>query len=320
MAGKGISHYNQLFNNLKANGPVSPIVLLVGEEDYLKKVAISRIEEFLGVKRIVFFGKDTTVDEILGTVTNTGLFAAKRLIVIYEFEKLKQKDDLLRMRIPDGTYIALVISSSYDKRKLKNLLGKYRNLKHIDIYEFSSLDYKGFTIWVKSRLKRNNKEADDRILELLVKKLPQDLSHADMELKKLFLYMDDDRFLDKHHLSILSYVSEYPLQNTLFDVMGYEKFNTKKIKKAMLNRKTNEIVYEMETHFARIIDAALGTFFSDRYRSEWRIRPYKKHKMLHTLKDASIVMKRLIEIEYATKTNLRDEKITKNLIILSLLP
>ncbi len=315
-----ILRYNEIFKRLKSHGPDTGFVLLYGEEDYLKKVAISRIEEFLKTKRIVFFGREVTFEDIQKAAVNTGLFVNKKLIVIYEFEKFKQKDDVLRMKIPQETYMILVISSDYEKRKIKDLLNKYVKLKNLTVYEFSPLDLKGFMIWVKSRLKRNHKEADDKIFETLIKRLPLNLTKADMELRKLFLYMGDDRYLDVHHLTILSHETEDPLQNALLNIMGYEKFHLNEVHRAISMKKSGEIFYETETHFARIIDARLGTFFSDRYRTDWRLRPYKRHKMLHTVKDASLVLKRLIGIEEASKTYIHDEKILKNLVILSLIP
>ena len=320
MAKNSISHYNHLFNTLRTKGPSTPFLLFWGDEDYLKRVAIQRIEKFLDGERISFFGNDTTKEEIAQVASNQGLFRPKRVIVIYEFEKLKQKDEVFKMRPSPGTYIILIISSSYDKKKTKDLLKKYKNLKHLTVYEFSTLDFNGFKVWVKSRLQKNNKEADDKTFNALIKRLPQNLTLADIELRKLFLYMGEDHFLDMHHLEVLSYESWSSLQGILLDIMGYEKFNLSKIAKSMSDKRSNQLIYEIEAHFARIIDANLNTFFSDRYRSSWRISPYKRHKMLHTTKDAAKVLSRLLKIEYATKTSLRNEQIIKNYILLSLLP
>lgn len=320
MPKNSILRYNNIFNTFKKKGPSTPFLLFIGEEDYLKKVGVMRIEEYLGVKRHSFFADDTTVNDISKEILNTGLFISKKLIVIYEFEKLRQKDDIFRIHPPQGTYIVLWISSTLNKKKTMELVKRYENLKHLKVYEFSSLDEAGFKLWVKSRLEKNGKKADDKILKYLFKRLPQNLQLADIELNKLFLYMGDDVYLDMHHLDILSYNIESALQNVLFDIMGYEKFNLKKIMETILDRKTNEVIYEMQTHYVRIIDAHLDTFFSDKYRAKWRIKPYKKNKMLHTLKDASYILSRLLRIEYATKTSLHNEKIVKNYLIFSLLP
>ncbi len=315
-----IQKYNTLFKNLGEKGPDKNILLLYGEEDYLKKVAISRVESYSGTKRVSFFGRDTDTETVISELMNTGLFQNNKLVVVYEFCRLKNREKLLTLSLSQGTYLLCVLSSSCDKKKQRNILQKVKKLKGVQTIEFNTLDLNGFKAWVKQRFKRREVLFDEKDFEILIKNLPQNLTQAEKELEKLFLFMGEEKVFSIEYLPILSRVSNLSLSTTLQESMGYEKKHLKKLYMSIMTAKPNETLYEMETHFARIIDARLDTFFSDRYRSKWKIIPYKRHKMLHTLKDAAIVLNRLLDIELATKTSLHNEKITKGLILLSMLP
>ncbi len=315
-----IVKYNKLFKTLEEKGPATSVLLLYGEEDYLKKVTIEKIEKFLNTKRIVFFGQETPEDHIRAELLSSGLFQSKKLIVVYEFERLKDREKLFSLPLNSGTFLICIVSSHCDKKKQKDIIQKARKYKHVQIIEFKPLDEMGFRAWIKSRFKKRNIHIDDSLLLFLQKLLPQNLTQAAKELEKLFLFMGEDTILQKEHLAILSGQKAHSLSSVLIEHMGFEKKYIRHIFASIDTMKTNEALYETETHIARIHDVHLGTFFSDKYRNKWKLSPYKKNKMIHTLKDASVMMRRLLEIEYTTKTSLHNERITKALIILSLLP
>ena len=315
-----IQTYNKLFRTLEEKGAEKNLLLLYGEEDYLKKVTLLKLESFLNTKRIVFFGQDSSFEDIVSEVMNTGLFQSQKLVVVYEFERLKEREKLLSVKLSGNTYLVCIISSSCDKKKQKNILQKAKKYRHIQILEFKPLDAMGFRTWVKSRFKKRNIHIDETTFAILLKYLPYNLTQAEKELEKLFLYMGDENLLRPEHLRVLSRTDEGSLSSLLIEHMGFEKKNIAHIYNFIESLRVNELLYELETHVARIQDTHLGTFFSDRYRNKWRFTPYKKNKMLHTLKDAGVLEQRLLNIEYATKTSLHNEKIAKALIILSLLP
>ncbi len=314
-----IQTYNKLFKTLEERGPEKNILLLYGEEDYLKKVTVERLEKFLNTKRVTFFGQDASQDDISRELMNTGLFQSQKLVVVYEFERLKNWNNLFSLKPPKNSYLICIISSSSDKRKLRNILQNAKKHKGVQILEFKPLDVMGFRAWVKNRFKKHNIHIDETYLSLLVKHLPSNLLQAEKELEKLFLYIEED-YPNIEHLKVLSGTKERSLSTILLENMGYEKKNLASILNVIEPMRTNEILYELETHMARIQDVHLGTYFSDRYRNKWRLSPYKKSRMLHTLKDAAIMEHRLLNIEYTSKTSLHNEKITKVLIVLSLLP
>ncbi len=312
--------YGLLFRKYKEKGPDAPFTIIYGPENYLKKVAVDRLTTFLDNNKTVFFGRDANTDDILASLSAGGLFVKKKLVVIYNFEKLKQKERIFSQHITDGVFVAGLISEDAKFSTISSLKKKFGSDKNIIFLEFNAFDETSFQAWVKNRLNTAKIRYDEQTFKQLIKKLPRDTTQAVSELEKLFTYAGEEKLLEPEHIAIIFGRETESVVKTLSAMKGNEQMTISRIFKVMEETMPNNLLYETETYFLNVLSKINEMVIKPSYVPSYLKPYYNTADKYFTEKDIAIILKRLAHIEYILKTGISNATLIKDRIILSLLP
>jgi DNA polymerase-3 subunit delta len=180
----------ELKRDLK-NNRLAPLYLLFGAEDYLRDrtaraiadtaLKDASLREFNEAK---FSLASADVQEAIAAACQLPMMAARRVVHITDFNKLREADEGALMRYiarPAESSIVIFIADDLDKRrKLSKLL-----LEECTTIEFAPLSDAEVGVWVKSRLKELKTEADERTIHQIIALVGNNVRALENELNKL---------------------------------------------------------------------------------------------------------------------------------------
>ena len=175
---------------LKA-GRVEPLYLLFGPEDYLRDRAARAVSEAaLADAPLREFNEtsysltNTDVQQAIAAAEQLPMMAARRVVRISDFNKLREADEdaLLRyLARPAASSVVIFTSDDVDKRRKlsKTLLDACISV------EFASLTDRDLLSWAKSHLRELKADTDERTLGQIVALVGSDVRTLSNELDKL---------------------------------------------------------------------------------------------------------------------------------------
>lgn len=165
--------------------------LLFGEEEYLKRQYLHRLQDALvppgdDVNRTFYAGRGISVQELIDQGETLPFFAKRRLLVVEDsgfFKSASQELADYLEHLPETTFF-LFAESEVDKR------GKlYKAVKnHGRAVEFARQNEETLTRWVLGTLKREDKNITRRACALFLEKTGNDMNNISTELEKLLCY------------------------------------------------------------------------------------------------------------------------------------
>ena len=176
------------------NGNIKPIYFLFGEEPYyIDKIAqfIEKnvlTEEEKGFNQMVLYGKEVSIDEIIGNAKRYPMMADRQVVIVKEAQELSRTIEQLSdyAENPQPTTV-LVICYKYKKldkrKKLYKSVGKYGVL-----FESKKLYENQVSEWLRKVLHGKGYSISHKAAILLVD-LGTDLSRINNELEKLTLVL-----------------------------------------------------------------------------------------------------------------------------------
>ena len=182
----------EIVADIKEGNP-KPIYFLMGEEPYY----IDKISQFIGenilsedergFNQMVLYGKDTSVDEVIGNAKRFPMMAEHQVVILKEAQHLSRTIENFTSYVenPQPTTI-LVICYKYkklDKRKKLYKAGK----KHGELFESKKLYENQVADWVRRTLAGKKYKIAPKASVMLVEFLGTDLSKISNELDKLML-------------------------------------------------------------------------------------------------------------------------------------
>ena len=177
------------------NGNIKPIYFLFGEEPYyIDKIAqfIEKnvlTEEEKGFNQMVLYGKEVSIDEIIGNAKRYPMMADRQVVIVKEAQELSRTIEQLSdyAENPQPTTV-LVICYKYKKldkrKKLYKSVGKYGVL-----FESKKLYENHVSEWLRKVLHGKGYSISHKAAILLVEYLGTDLSRINNELEKLTLVL-----------------------------------------------------------------------------------------------------------------------------------
>lgn len=180
---------NTLKQHIKTN-KFSPVYLLYGEEDYLRKMykdnlKIGIIGDDLTMNYSYYEGKNIDVTEVIETARTLPFFSDKRLIIVENsefFEVQNQLSDSISS-FPESTHIVFVQEKVDKRTKL------YKQIKKLGtVSEFKELSEKNLILWVASLLKKDNKKITGQTVNYLLEKTGLSMVNLQNEIEKLVCY------------------------------------------------------------------------------------------------------------------------------------
>lgn len=209
-----------------------PIYFLTGDEKYFIDELIDNfIESVLNedekvFNQVIFYGKDTDIDQIISESKQFPIGAKNRLIVVKEGQNLKNIEQLEHyMNNPQTSSILVIsyINKTIDKRKK---FGKKLYEKGF-VFESKKLYDNQIPNWIKSYLDKKNITIDTKATILLSEYLGNNLSKIKNEIEKLLIITKENHITPnsiEKHIGINNDYNLFELQNALGE-RNYKKIS-----------------------------------------------------------------------------------------------
>lgn len=172
-------------------GQVNPTYLLLGEEDYLRKLALQRIRDVAlagsllrELNEMTFALSSAPIAEAISASMQLPMMSDRRAVVITELEKLSEKDEQLLLRYlqdPADTTVLILIARDLDgRRKSTKAI-----MQACTTIVFEPLKKGELIAWTRAQLRQLKRAADETTIRLLVDHVGNNLRMLSNELEKL---------------------------------------------------------------------------------------------------------------------------------------
>ncbi|WP_142786256.1 DNA polymerase III subunit delta [Changchengzhania lutea] len=180
----------QLVADIK-NRNLKPIYFLMGEEpyyidkisDYLEANVLT--EEERGFNQMVLYGRDVTVEDVIGHAKRYPMMAEYQVIILKEAQDLSRTIEKLSAYAlnPQPTTILVV---NYKYKKIDKRKALYKAIKKIGVvYESKKLYENQVADWIRRTLSPKGYTIAPKAAQMLVEFLGNDLSKITNELDKI---------------------------------------------------------------------------------------------------------------------------------------
>ncbi|MGC6285144.1 MAG: DNA polymerase III subunit delta [Polaribacter sp.] len=195
---------NTILKDIK-EGNAKPIYFLMGEEPhYIDKISDWIEDNILdesekGFNQMVMYGRDTTVEDIIGAAKRYPMMAEKQVIIVKEAQDLSRTIEKLEPYAaqPQPTTV-LVLCYKYKKLDKRKMLHKTIQSTGV-IFESKKLYENEIPSWIARVLKSKNYHIEHKASQMLVEFLGTELSKISNELNKLMLILPENSTItDKH--------------------------------------------------------------------------------------------------------------------------
>ncbi len=188
------------------NGNFKPIYFLMGEEPYYIDMISDFIEDNIltedekGFNQMVLYGRDVSIDDIVGNAKRYPMMAEKQVVIVKEAQDLSRTiENLISYAENPQTTTILVFNYKYkslDKRKslYKSLLKNHVVFESKKLYENQVSD------WIRQVLVTRDYKIVPKASQMLVEFLGTDLSKIDNELKKLQIILPKGTQITPEHI------------------------------------------------------------------------------------------------------------------------
>ena len=177
------------------NGNIKPIYFLFGEEPYY----IDKISQFIeknvlteeekGFNQMVLYGKEASIDEIVGNAKRYPMMAERQVVIVKEAQELSRTIEQLvdYAENPQSTTVLVVC---YKYKKLDKRKKLYKSVsKHGVLFESKKLYENKVSEWLRKVLHGKGFSISHKAAIVLVEYLGTDLSRISKELDKLTLVL-----------------------------------------------------------------------------------------------------------------------------------
>ena len=230
----------KIVNDIKS-GNIKPIYFLMGEEPYY----IDKLSDFVeqnilteeekGFNQTVLYGRDVSVEDIIGAAKRYPMMAERQVIIVKEAQDLSKTIDKLESYaenpMPSTVLVVCYKYKTLDKRKKVTKLIDKNGL----LYESKKLYENQIGEWIKRVLQGKNYGIEPKASAMLVEFLGTDLSKINNELEKLQIIIPKGNTITAKHIE---------------DNIGFSKdFNVFELRKAIGDR--NQLkAYQIAQYFA----------------------------------------------------------------------
>ncbi|MGK4568109.1 DNA polymerase III subunit delta [Flavobacterium sp. 3HN19-14] len=230
----------KIVNDIK-NGNIKPIYFLMGEEpyyidklsDYIEQNILSEDEK--GFNQTVLYGRDVSIEDIIGTAKRYPMMAEKQVVIVKEAQDLTKTIDKLESYaenpMPSTVLVFNYKYKTLDKRKKVTKLLDKNGL----VYESKKLYDNQIGQWISRVLQGKGYSIDPKANAMMVEFLGTDLSKIANELDKLQIVLPKGSTILPKHIE---------------ENIGFSKdFNVFELRKAIGDR--NQLkAYQIAQYFA----------------------------------------------------------------------
>lgn len=329
-----------LKEDLKKNN-IRSLYLFYGQEEYLKKYYLDRIEGCLltedlkALNKVVMEGKPE-IGKIIDNCETLPVFAEKRLVVVKNsgfFKSKKGKGDspaassntLLKCLQDVPSHTCLVFYEAEIDKRMKQLLDAFKNNGLVVEFPYSKPDE--LVRWVIRRIKASGKDIDMAAASMIVENCEQGMTEIGNEIDKL---MDFTANRELVKLEDVEAVCTKSIKSRIFDLTDAisEKNGTKALKvvndMTILKEPMQKILFMITRQFRQILQIKLlsneGVSVNEA-AGKIGVTPYGAGKLLKQSKGFSVEdLKRALdsslEMDIAVKTGKLDDRMAVDLLIM----
>lgn len=201
-------------------GSFAPVYLLYGEEAYLKKQYRDKLKKALSAEgdtmnASLFEGKGISTGELIDLAETMPFFADRRLILVENsgFFKSAAEElaDYMKEIAPATCFVFVEDEVDKRSRMFKNVKAAGR------VVEFKKQSDGVLVQWILGRLKRENKNITQAVMQQFLNAVGTDMEYIDKELEKLLCYCMDRDVITAEDVSA---VCVQQTQNKIFEMVN----------------------------------------------------------------------------------------------------
>ncbi len=195
----------QIVTDIK-NGNIKPIYFLMGEEayyidkisDYIEANVLA--EEEKGFNQMVLYGRDVTIDDIVGNAKRYPMMSERQVVIVKEAQDLSRTIENLAS-YADNPQPSTVLVLNYKYKKLDKRKALYKTIKKVGVvYESKKLYENQVADWIRRVLSPKGYTITPKAAQMLVEFLGTDLSKINNELEKLQIILPKDSQITPDHI------------------------------------------------------------------------------------------------------------------------
>lgn len=189
-----MQHAKTIVNDIK-KGVIKPIYFLTGDEPYFIDQISDYIEDNLldesekSFNQIVLYGRDVTIDDIVGQAKRYPMMAERQVVIVKEGQELIRSIEKLAPYVQNAQPTTVLVFC-YKYKKLDKRKGLYKSLKKFGEYYESKKLYENQVVdWLRRILIDDGYHIQPKAAQILVDYLGTDLSKVKNEINKLMLVL-----------------------------------------------------------------------------------------------------------------------------------
>ena len=194
-----------ILNEIKA-GDIRPLYFLMGEESYY----IDKISDFIedtileeeekGFNQTVMYGRDVTVEDIIGAAKRFPMMAEKQVIIVKEAQDLSRTIEKLAS-YASNPQPSTVLVLNYKYKKLDRRKALFKAIHKVGlVFESKRLYENQVADWIRRVLGGKNYQVEPKAAQMLVDFLGTDLSKINNELEKLITIFPQNTIITPEHI------------------------------------------------------------------------------------------------------------------------
>lgn len=188
-------------------GDLKPIYFLMGEEAYY----IDKISDFIednvldeaekGFNQMVLYGRDVTIDDIVGNAKRYPMMAERQVVIVKEAQDLSRTIEKLA-QYAENPQPSTVLVVNYKYKKLDKRKALYKTITKAGgvVFESKKLYENQVPDWIRRVLKGQNYDISPKAAQMLVEFLGTDLSKVNNELNKLKIVLPEGTQITPEHI------------------------------------------------------------------------------------------------------------------------
>ena len=195
----------QLVSDIKSKN-LKPIYFLMGEESYY----IDKISDFIednvladeerGFNQMVLYGRDVTVEDIVGNAKRYPMMAEHQVVIVKEAQDLSRTIEKLAS-YADSPQPSTVLVINYKYKKIDKRKALYKAIKKTGVvFESKKLYENQVSDWIRRVLSSQNYTITPKAAQMLVEFLGTDLSKISNELEKLQIILPEGTQITPDHI------------------------------------------------------------------------------------------------------------------------
>ena len=195
----------QIVTDIK-KGNTKPIYFLMGEEPYY----IDKISDFIeenvleeeekGFNQMVLYGRDVSVDDIIGNAKRYPMMAERQVVIVKEAQDLSRTIEKF-VSYAENPQPTTILVLNYKYKKLDKRKALFKAISKVGVvYESKKLYENKVAEWIRRVLSGQNYSISPKAAQMLVEFLGTDLSKINNELEKLKIILPEGTQISPEHI------------------------------------------------------------------------------------------------------------------------